>query len=491
MTCKNCNAYLSDNMNYCPICNAPVERPQYSDSAQHNHVSQQAPPPIPVGALNNNSDNNNKNKIIMAIIICVTVIIVAFIVFATVAFISKTNSNTEITKYQALLQSQTSDPVIDVQAFDFDKDTNQEAYVITGIKTVDGFENSDIWFIDCQGKIFPIKHNINGRTGTVVYTSGKIPYVTYEIYNIDRTTHNTYVYGVRNSSYYEPSISGRYIDLHLDENNRLVGQSTSGGGYIQFDFNDAFEIVKLYVNENSKPAQPSTTKATPTTSKAVIEKTTKNQNNNGYLTATDSDFSDFKNMADTLIAFRDGMTLGMSYNSSSSGAYKYAIMSTFNIWGNMFDYCSDKYGWSGARQNFNYSGYDNNNMPIYSTPDPLKKIRSYHYAKIDGAKIDWVLKNVFNVSPNHNMDSTKLSLNDHEQWYEYYYYNGYYYFGYGDGGDAAPTFSITSKEQLSDGSYKIKAKASNYEGSSAGNYTFKTALRKVDGNKVWTIFSIS
>lgn len=490
MICRNCGTNYPDNMSYCPRCKAPAVRQPYNNM-QYNRQPVRppypAPTPVPAGVPGNmNNNNSNQHKTNIAVIVSVTVIVVAIIIGAILAFSAKTSSNTEIAKYQALLQTHTSDPVVDIQVLDFDLDSTEEAYVITGLETSDGFENGDIWFVDCHDSVHPIKHHVNGKPGNVLYTHDKRPYVTYEIYNSDNSSHNTYVYGVKDSSYYEPAISGNYIDLHLDENDRFVGRTKSGGDFIQFDFNDALEILKSYVAEQNKPAQSSTTKATPATSKAVIEKTTKKQNDNGYLTASDSDFSDFKDFAYAVLDCKDLQNRSeITFNPSSSNACDYAIRSTFNGYGfGVFDFYSKKYGWSSAKQDFYSTGeFDENGRWFFTTPDPLKKLNhSGYYHKIDGQKIDWILKNVFNVSPNHNMVSN-------DEYHGYYYYNGYYYFSTAGGGGF--DLSIISKEQLSDGSYKIKISNPNNSNMYPFEYTFNVALKKVDGNKVWTIFSIS
>lgn len=474
MICKNCKASFSDGYNVCPNCHTPVAYQQ----------------PVSGYSAAASVQNNNQHKINIALIICIASIVLALIICITAILINNSNNNTS--KYELLLQSYTNDPAVDIQELDFDNDSETEAYIITGKKANDGFNDADIWFIDKNEKVHPIKQTVIVKPPKIIKTPNNHPYVTYEIYSPDNTTHSTYVYGVQDSSYYEPPVSGKYFDLHLDENNRLVGQSVSDNKTVEFDINDAFEIIKSYIDENNKPV---TSKAqeqpTPTTSKAVIEKTTKNKNNNGYLTATDSDFKDFLGEAQLIYQYNYDST---EYNSSSSDAYEYAITSTYNVWGNVYEYCSKKYGWSGSKQHITPNWeYNNGKGTItYDTPDPLHRINGIcGYSKIEASKIDWVLKNVFNVTPDHSMDSSKLKKEEND-WFDFYYYNGYYYICGSQGGDAYPTLKIASSEQISDGSYKITVNVVNtYEGNKIEKrLTFKTALRKVDGNKVWTIFSI-
>ncbi len=117
--------------------------------------------------------------------------------------------------------------------------------------------------------------------------------------------------------------------------------------------------------------------------------------------------------------------------------------------------------------------------------DPLNQFTEddYAYAKISANKLDWLIKNIFNVKPIRNNKTIDMNT--------YYYYQGYYYWSCTDGGDVGDYLKIKDKKLNDDNSYTVTfnmyfALDDSFEGS----YKAECALKMIDGKKQWTFTSI-
>lgn len=123
--------------------------------------------------------------------------------------------------------------------------------------------------------------------------------------------------------------------------------------------------------------------------------------------------------------------------------------------------------------------------------DPKKLFKNgEYYCVVESSYVDKILKNVFNVKPDHSviMKNSKGNV-----WL--YYYDGNYYYVYGDGGDGAgPLVTIDSVKQRADGKYIIEAK--HKYGNDDEGYSFRRKLKIVadikivDGDSLWSIYKI-
>lgn len=183
------------------------------------------------------------------------------------------------------------------------------------------------------------------------------------------------------------------------------------------------------------------------------------------LTAASSDFNLLFSFLEHFIRHAD------SYDCNSSGTYDKIIGILLN---NPFT--------TGI-----YSVYFDNETYVSNSNDPLGKFGGeyYEYYIFPGEDIDWILTNVFNLTPDH-------SLNTDDR----YYHNGSYYVGTYGAGDNYREFSLENKTQSSDGTYTLTVKCEitdmgDEEPSVTEYYTIKTALREDNGKKYWSLYSIT
>ena len=123
--------------------------------------------------------------------------------------------------------------------------------------------------------------------------------------------------------------------------------------------------------------------------------------------------------------------------------------------------------------------------------DPKKLFKNgEYYCVVESSYVDKILKNVFNVKPDH---SVVMKNSKDNVWL--YYYDGNYYYVYGDGGDGAgPLVTLDSVKQRADGKYIIEAK--HKYGNDDEGYSFRRKLKIVadikivDGDSLWSIYKI-
>lgn len=123
--------------------------------------------------------------------------------------------------------------------------------------------------------------------------------------------------------------------------------------------------------------------------------------------------------------------------------------------------------------------------------DPKKLFKNgEYYCVVESSYVDKILKNVFNVKPDHSvvMKNSKGNV-----WL--YYYDGNYYYVYGDGGDGAgPLVTLDSVKQRADGKYIIEAKHTYDDGLEGEALVEKLKIvadiKIVDGDSLWSIYKI-
>ena len=123
---------------------------------------------------------------------------------------------------------------------------------------------------------------------------------------------------------------------------------------------------------------------------------------------------------------------------------------------------------------------------FWDEPDPLGKWVSYtnSYMKVNAAKLEWVLRYIFNCSPS-DIETMRKPILDGEDEY-IYYQDGYYYFatgGIGGGYDV----SITNVEQRGTRYYvEYNLDTVFWPGSTPKCAT--VSLKEIDGKEYWTLY---
>lgn len=183
------------------------------------------------------------------------------------------------------------------------------------------------------------------------------------------------------------------------------------------------------------------------------------------------------------------------YDCTSGKALNYALNIIFAVpYESFVDDMAQIYDW----RNYDEPWYivnedDKNEEDDYHSyiRDPKKLFKNgEYYCVVEASYVDKILKNVFNVKPDHSvvMKNSKGNV-----WL--YYYDGNYYYVYGDGGDGAgPLVTLDSVKQRADGKYVIEAK--HKYGNDDEGYSLKRKLKIVadikivDGDSLWSIYKI-
>ena len=151
-------------------------------------------------------------------------------------------------------------------------------------------------------------------------------------------------------------------------------------------------------------------------------------------------------------------------------------------------------GWSYASKSYEFD-YDSSRDPLgiiagkieyYSNGYSERKYQGY--TKIDAEKFDWAIRNIYNKKPNHNNSVIQSAYG----WEEVYYYNGYYYFPLVITGDVFPPIKVVSSKNSSSGVYSLKIRAyiAGENTPISSTYTVSARLKKVDGKRIWSIYSL-
>ena len=135
-----------------------------------------------------------------------------------------------------------------------------------------------------------------------------------------------------------------------------------------------------------------------------------------------------------------------------------------------------------------YSNYFDDHKKYTKTKDPLNRFMTVDfdgYYAFPAEKVDWIIINVFNLTPDHSV-KTK----------EYYYKDGFYYVGFIPGGDNLRELSILDSKKNPDGTYDIKVRCEFYESGdevpyAVNIYVFNAVFRETDGIRYWSIYRMN
>ncbi len=198
--------------------------------------------------------------------------------------------------------------------------------------------------------------------------------------------------------------------------------------------------------------------------KETTEKSTKKTNKN--LKATDSDF---KILTDFLADF---MNYTDEYDYKSSDAKETAFTSLM---------CSH---FTSAV----YRNFFNDYKEIYEYGDPLGRFTIgkgfSSYFVFPGKSMDWIISNVFNLTPDHNYKN---------DWA--YYKDGNYYVGLIPSGGDFYELSVTKSTQIKDNLYEIIIKCDYYcmgdEYPTVYNYKVTAELCSYNEKRYWSLYKFS
>lgn len=184
------------------------------------------------------------------------------------------------------------------------------------------------------------------------------------------------------------------------------------------------------------------------------------ENHNLNLKATESDFSQLEKLLENVGMIEE-------YNSNDSNAYINVMRMMLMFFGNSSCY---------------YYFYEDMPEQFYNSDetDPLRSFTDrYAYARLPANKVDWVVKNIFNVTPQRS--STSIDLGG----YKFYYYEDYYYWSYGDAGFLGYDAKIKNISSDSENSYTIVVDF--YCGESFDcSYKIYCNLKNINRKRQWT-----
>lgn len=244
-------------------------------------------------------------------------------------------------------------------------------------------------------------------------------------------------------------------------------------------------VSETTVSESQTAAETtiaSTTKASSTDEKAKL------------LVATEADKANFNKFMSYLLSCRSDYVRieeGSYFNTYNCESRNGFMSGFLNLIGTSDDttieFLAKMYGWNV------------NDFLVRTTSsdvkDPLKKFGGQPFNKFNGEKFDMLLKEVFNVQPNHNYVMTsEASENSFELETLAYYNNGSYYAPYGHGGSDTAEITINSMTQQADGKYSINITEKLIDGLAEETlYTTKlnveAALKTINGSRVWSIYN--
>ena len=177
-----------------------------------------------------------------------------------------------------------------------------------------------------------------------------------------------------------------------------------------------------------------------------------------------------------------------NYKKSSYKSLKW-FLGTGPLYGNVMNLFYHL-GWEKYLVQYDMYTYKGNKcVKLKNVNDPLGTIAKNDdyliFFKAKASKMDWIIKNVFNKTPSHKK-SVVNSL-----WKDAYYYEGYYYLPSTIcGEEGLLDCKIVSKKINSNGVYTIKYKITEL-GFDYGTYKLTACLKKIDGKRIWSIYTIN
>lgn len=232
------------------------------------------------------------------------------------------------------------------------------------------------------------------------------------------------------------------------------------------------------IKSTSAVSTKAESKTTETTTKGKPDKV---NSKSQFLTATEDDFKKLgvKFFDEKTWLFYNGEMLHTcDFEKMNPKTFFDEIFSCGSGWSTLYEY------YFGEIRSIEYSNKADPKGRFKVNPGEERDNNTGCYFKYNADKVDWIMKNIFNITPNRN-----CKFSDSRN----YYYDGYYYIaensGYG-GGDYS--YRVKNHKQLSDGKYEIYLEimyAGDKEVDDAGKMV--AALKNVDGKRVWSFYSMN
>lgn len=181
-----------------------------------------------------------------------------------------------------------------------------------------------------------------------------------------------------------------------------------------------------------------------------------------YLEPTSADYELLKSMVFTTAA---------DFNRNYQDATEVAYISVIGLFGN-------------------YHAFFDDSEFIMDTADPLNQFydtnfNSYQYDRFKAENVDWILKNVYGITPDHHL-SIDFDWTDTPQKYMYYYDGYYYVISFATGMEEyAGNIEATPE---GNGIYNIKIDVCDMDGT-IGYKQVRAGVRMVDGRRIWEIYT--
>lgn len=199
---------------------------------------------------------------------------------------------------------------------------------------------------------------------------------------------------------------------------------------------------------------------------------------------SNTDMNNLKEMLEYILFY--GMPEG-AYNSTSKDAFEKAfkIIHGVPFW-QFSDVVGDVYRIHHEQFVYFPDGEDDTDR------DPRGYWAQYRY--VEGAFIDMILEEIFNVKPNHNYVLYSEEWEGKKE-VEAYYEDGFYYSAAWDGGDGCgPDLTVKDVKVLSDGKYQITMNYRIIAGDeiveNCGDYIIVAKMKLYEGNSLWSFYEI-
>lgn len=243
-------------------------------------------------------------------------------------------------------------------------------------------------------------------------------------------------------------------DILLESFNRILSS------YDILDFADSGKSLIKYL-KNAKTSSVILEKNNKNETTTVKETTKKSNDKIVVKNAVEATYDDWNNLKTDL---RTILTFCGEYNSRSGDAYEVVLP----------EYCTPMI----------YNLYFDSETECKYGDDPLGYFKNSEYYVFDGEEIDWIITNVFNQTPNHNLKTS-----------DRYYHNGKYYAIFYPSSCPIVELSIIGTGSHSDDGYTVILSKTIYEGEGYGTedessckytVTIQTELKEINGKKVWS-----
>ncbi|MBQ7957657.1 MAG: hypothetical protein IJ279_06425 [Clostridia bacterium] len=418
---------------FCERCGKEIDNDSFACKHCGGIVSEKSP-------IQNKNMKSPKKRLSLKIIVpVVAVVLILAIIFFIAVKNYKKNEDLEI--LEAILRESTEKPIADFVYEDYDSDGTYEVFAVVGESAIKDkrteYSDADIYFVN-HTEAQLIKESVCGYFNGVIETDDRI-YVSLEVYEDEADKGFSYIYSADAEFPVESDISGKYSEVHEEKGKIIVKDASCN--FIEIE-------IPEKVNMISK-----------------------------YLVATDEDkknFNDFVSSASNCFY--------NNFDSDASDAIEQA-----------YGFINAHHGSEIYRFFFDrdsYKSYDLYTFPddekklksILNEADPLNRFGEAHfiYAKYPAQNIDWIIKNIFGLTPDRSISSA-----DNEPQHGYYY-EGDFYMNGGEGIPYTVTFE-TKFNQLPDGRYKATTIGTGEESELFCTINSIVGLRDIGGKRVWTI----